>query len=347
MQENLTDEQKSAEIFRRLDTLLKPCGWPAQKLLRDYVESIKKVLFAVPPPDDRDAEIEQLTKQNNAYKSLVGSLARRMATLQASQADWREAVSTLASERLANAVLTDEIAALREAFEYLLESVINKDCGEVDRRLAVKDARIALALESPSYRPKTRKENHKMQNELTQRIAKLRVEAERVNLPVVLALLADVQDALDANDAEQATLSENGPLMERCSDGDGKPIMGTMMPVLQDYRSAADYEAGEVDRLNAEIAALKEVIEGKDRYNTRLCAEINIDAQRLRDAQDAYEAELTALRSAAKLALTALERISAHGVMAVHNGSPAWMLPIRLEKDCATSIKAVLKVMRV
>ena len=56
-------------------------------------------------------EIAALTKQNNAYKALTESLLQQMATMQAARAEWLEAVNTLASERQANALLTDEIAA--------------------------------------------------------------------------------------------------------------------------------------------------------------------------------------------------------------------------------------------
>lgn len=69
-------------------------------------------------------------------------------------------------------------------------------------------------------------------------------------------VLAYGRDCFAAKDAEIAALKESGPLMERGSDGDGKPVMGTMKQILQDYRDAADAEAKEVDRLNAEIEAL-------------------------------------------------------------------------------------------
>lgn len=41
----MTDELKAAEIFRQIDDILTlHGGWPARKLLRDYVELVKKVL---------------------------------------------------------------------------------------------------------------------------------------------------------------------------------------------------------------------------------------------------------------------------------------------------------------
>ena len=75
--------------------------------------------------------------------------------------------------------------------------------------------------------------------------------------PTIYATFYGWQAATAARDAEIAALKESGPLMERGTDDDGKPFMGTMHQVLQDYRSAADAEAREADRLNTQIVALK------------------------------------------------------------------------------------------
>ena len=63
--------------------------------------------------------------------------------------------------------------------------------------------------------------------------------------------------ATAAKDTEIASLKKSGPCIVRGTDGYGKPFMGTMEQVLQDYRSAADAEAREVDRLNAKIVSLR------------------------------------------------------------------------------------------
>ena len=85
------------------------------------------------------SEIAALTKQANAYKLLTGSLERRNTTLASLQSGWKEAVSTLDSERQANAILTAEIAETAElmrdaeryrfASEHLILSGGTTKCG--------------------------------------------------------------------------------------------------------------------------------------------------------------------------------------------------------------------------
>ena len=82
----------------------------------DVVALCEAFAHQVPPADGKkDVDISGLQKQVSAYKTLTESLGVRIATLQAGRAEWQEAVNTLSSEREANAMLTDEIAALREA----------------------------------------------------------------------------------------------------------------------------------------------------------------------------------------------------------------------------------------
>lgn len=57
--------------------------------------------------------MEGLRAQNRAYRTLCASLEAQMATLTAKGREYHEAVTTLDSEREANAILTDEIASLR------------------------------------------------------------------------------------------------------------------------------------------------------------------------------------------------------------------------------------------
>lgn len=56
---------------------------------------------------------------------------------------------------------------------------------------------------------------------------------------------------------ERDALKIDGPVMQRGTNADGTPWMGTMRECLNDYKLAADVEAQEVDRLNKELAALK------------------------------------------------------------------------------------------
>lgn len=58
--------------------------------------------------------MDGLHVQNRAYRSLCASLEAQMAILTEKGREYQEAVTTLDSERAANAILTDEIAALRE-----------------------------------------------------------------------------------------------------------------------------------------------------------------------------------------------------------------------------------------
>lgn len=60
---------EAAELFQQLDALLKPHGWPAQKMLRNYVEMVKKVCIAAPQPAH-----EPLTNQQ-AYDAIAATVA--------------------------------------------------------------------------------------------------------------------------------------------------------------------------------------------------------------------------------------------------------------------------------
>lgn len=70
---------------------------------------IDKGAAAAPVPDT----MECLRSQNRAYRTLCASLEAQMAILTEKGREYQEAVSTLDSERQANAILTDEITALR------------------------------------------------------------------------------------------------------------------------------------------------------------------------------------------------------------------------------------------
>lgn len=58
--------------------------------------------------------IEGLRGQNRAYRTLCASLEAQMAILTEKGREYQEAVATLDSEREENAILTDELTALRE-----------------------------------------------------------------------------------------------------------------------------------------------------------------------------------------------------------------------------------------
>ena len=70
---------------------------------------IDKGSAAAPVPDT----MEGLRSQNRAYRTLCASLEAQMAILTEKGREYQEAVSTLDSERQANAILTDENTALR------------------------------------------------------------------------------------------------------------------------------------------------------------------------------------------------------------------------------------------
>lgn len=69
--------------------------------------------------------IEGLRRQNSAYRSLCASLEAQMSILTEKGREYQEAVNTLDSEREANAILTDEIAALRAENARLTKQVAN------------------------------------------------------------------------------------------------------------------------------------------------------------------------------------------------------------------------------
>jgi len=69
---------EAAELFQQLDALLKPHGWPAQKILRNYVEMVKKVCIAAPQPaqvplTDKDAEIAALKAERDALLAILNN----------------------------------------------------------------------------------------------------------------------------------------------------------------------------------------------------------------------------------------------------------------------------------
>lgn len=73
--------------------------------------------------DEQRAELERLTKQASAYQMLVKSLEDQRSHLRNGVDQAKEAASTLASEREANAILTAEIERLTKDAERLLESL--------------------------------------------------------------------------------------------------------------------------------------------------------------------------------------------------------------------------------
>ena len=46
-------------------------------------------------------------------------------------------------------------------------------------------------------------------------------------------------------------------------------------------------------------------------------------------------------KDALKTILVTLERISMHGLLAIYNGQPSWVLPVRLDKDSKDAIKVL------
>lgn len=79
------------------------------------------------PKKEKNSEISGLIKQVRAYKTLTQSLEYRIATSHANQGKWQEALTTLASERKANAILTGEIDALRAAIAQPVQPVQPRD----------------------------------------------------------------------------------------------------------------------------------------------------------------------------------------------------------------------------
>src|SRR3546814_18895770 len=67
--------------------------------------------------------MEGLRRQNSAYRSLCASLEAQMAILTANGRAYQEAVTTLDSEREANAILTAENARLTEERGALMEGL--------------------------------------------------------------------------------------------------------------------------------------------------------------------------------------------------------------------------------
>ena len=82
-------------------------------------------------------------------------------------------------------------------------------------------------------------------------------ERERCARACENRVIGDMSEYDDGARACAEYIRQGDHLMKRGSDGDGKPFMGNMQQVLQDYQSAADIEAREVDRLNAQVASLR------------------------------------------------------------------------------------------
>lgn len=68
---------------------------------------------------------------------------------------------------------------------------------------------------------------------------------------------AEAADALEAQASEIEALTKHGPPMQRGVRGDGTPWMGTMLDVLNDYKQAAEVEAGIRQEYGREIEALR------------------------------------------------------------------------------------------
>lgn len=72
--------------------------------------------------------------------------------------------------------------------------------------------------------------------------------------PLYLQAMEQLRSAVEERNklaAEVAALRRDGPIIERGTDGDGHPIMGTMRSVLTDYMLAAQAEARLADELQA------------------------------------------------------------------------------------------------
>lgn len=85
---------EAAHLFRLIDEFLKPHGWAAQKLLRDYVELVKAVLAAAPAaaPDVplTDALLKEAAENWHEYGDGPGAeVSRRKAALMAYKAGAR------------------------------------------------------------------------------------------------------------------------------------------------------------------------------------------------------------------------------------------------------------------
>ena len=97
---------------------------------------------------DQAAEITALKKQANAYSTLVKSQEGRLITLHEASAHYAESVNTLASERQANTILTDEIESLKAArYAYASEFAKNADgdpdVGSIHSNIRAMKAKIA------------------------------------------------------------------------------------------------------------------------------------------------------------------------------------------------------------
>lgn len=86
--------------------------------------------------------MEGLRRQNSAYRALCASLEAQMSVLTEKGREYQEAVTTLDSEREANAILTAENArlteerdALAEASAYLIDRLTKVSGGIVVRDL--------------------------------------------------------------------------------------------------------------------------------------------------------------------------------------------------------------------
>lgn len=90
--------------------------------------------------------IDGLRRQNSAYRALCASLETQMAILTAKGREYQEAVTTLDSEREANAILTAENARLTEERDALVEAAeyLIGQFKKVSRGVAVRDLDEAL-----------------------------------------------------------------------------------------------------------------------------------------------------------------------------------------------------------
>lgn len=84
--------------------------------------------------------MEGLRRQNSAYRALCASLEATQAIHTAEGRKYQEAVTSLDSEREANAILTGEIEALRslvkQARDHLADGYVGKAIALLDGRLA-------------------------------------------------------------------------------------------------------------------------------------------------------------------------------------------------------------------
>ena len=84
--------------------------------------------------------------------------------------------------------------------------------------------------------------------------------------------------------AELAARAETGPPMSRGTNADGTPKMGTMRDCMLDYMQAAEAEAGEADKLRAEIAALRKSASLRVQFHAAELADVTAELEQARKA---------------------------------------------------------------